>query len=342
MVDQQIRAAERQRQRIDWLSLRREEILDPDLPIIDPHHHLWDRGGHRYLIPELTADTSSGHAVTATVYMECLFGYREDGPEAMRPVGETESIANMFRDGAGMNNPTRLCAGIIGRADLALGDAVRPVLEAHIAAGQGRFRGIRYATAWDSDTKIHSAYGTAADMLGLPAVRRGVAALAPLGLSFDAWIYFHQLSELARLAAQSENVTIILNHCGGPIGIGRHEGHRAEVFDHWRAAMADLARLPNVFVKLGGLGMAVAGFGWHKLPAPPSSSDLAAAWRPYIETCIEMFGVGRCMFESNFPVDNVACSYTTLWNSYKILTKGASSEERAALFAETARQVYRL
>ena len=338
-------AGEREKAREAWLSSRVEDALDPSQPIIDCHHHLWDRQGHTYLSDQFLADAGGGdkdggHKLRASVYVECLNNYRQSGDPDLRPVGETEFVVSETSKSR-QHNPG-LCDGIIGFADLALGDAVGRVLEAHEEAGEGRFKGVRYATAHDPDPKIHSAYKTHPEMLGEQAVRDGVRVLARRNLSLDVWVYFHQIREVGDLAAACPETAIILNHCGGPIGIGCYSDKRDEVFATWRAALQNLAGRDNVFVKFGGLAMALAGFGWHRRESPPASEILANAWRPYFETCIETFGADRLMFESNFPVDRAGCSYTILWNAFKRLAADLSGAERTAALGETAARVYRL
>lgn len=319
-----------------WLALTRPEpILDPGLAIVDPHHHLWDRGGHTYLAAELRADLAAGHNVVATGYVECLSGYRSDGPAELRPVGETEFVV------ATLPEPRRgEAAAIVGYADLGLGAAVEPVLAAHVAAGQGRFRGVRYATAWHEGDAIHGAYPTRPHMLADPAVREGIAALGRFSLVCEVWAYFTQIDEVAAAADACPDTVFVLDHLGGPIGIGPYKDKRADVFVAWSAALIELARRPNVVVKLGGLGMTLAGFGFRKLPVPPPSSELAAAWAPYVEAAIVAFGCERAMFESNYPVDRVSGSHRTICNAFKHIAAGAGAQEKAALFAGTAARVY--
>ncbi len=330
--------------REEWLARHREAPVDPDLPIIDPHHHLWDRPGWRYLLPELLADTGQGHTIIATVFVQCRAMHRADGPEAMQPIGETEfanGVAAM--SASGLYGPIRACAGIVSHANLTLGAAVRPVLEAHIAAGNGRFRGIRHITSWDADESlITPGYATPRDVLYREEFRAGFAQLAPLGLSFDAWLYHPQIPDLTALARAFPETPIVLDHVGGPLGIKAYAGKRDAVFAEWRAAMAELATCPNVSVKLGGLGMRINGFGFEERVEPPDSDTLAAAWKPYINSTIELFGAARCMFESNFPVDKGSYSYGVFWNACKKLAAGASAEERHALFSGTASRFYRL
>jgi L-fuconolactonase len=330
--------------RPDWLGRNREAILEPELPIIDPHHHLWDHPGNRYFLPELLADISSGHNIVATVFEECRAMYRQDGDPAMRPIGETEFVAGVAAMSAsGQYGRARICEGIVGNADLNLGTAVRPVLEAQVKAGGGRFKGVRYITAWHDNP---DARGSAAEpipgILLQKKFREGFACLAPLGLTFDAWLYHTQLAELVDLARAFPQTTIVLNHVGGAIGIGPFENKRQEVLTDWRASMKALAACPNVVVKVGGLGMRLFGFKVQDAPEPPTGQQLADLWRPYVETSIEAFGANRCMFESNFPVDKGSCGYASLWNAFKILSTGASRTDRAALFSGTAARVYRL
>jgi len=327
-----------------WLELTREDPIDPQLPIIDPHHHLWDYPASRYLLEDILDDIGGGHNVTQTVFVECLSKYRTAGPPEMRPVGETDFVATIAAASEnGEHGPTRVAAGIVGFADLTLGEAVAPVLAAHIDAGGGRFRGIRHAAAWHADDAIANAHthppqGLMADA----AFLRGFAQLQRHDLSFDAWIYHTQLQELAELARAFPQTRIILDHVGTPLGLGPFAGQRAAVFQDWKKSIPEVSACQNVTVKLGGLAMKVCGFDWHKAHQPPSSHMLAATMAPYFEYCIEQFGVQRCMFESNFPVDKVSCGYTVLWNAFKRMAQGFSDEERAALFHDTAARVYRL
>ena len=331
--------------RQEWLDQRHEKIVEPDLPIVDPHHHLVDRPETgQYLLPQLLADLGTGHNVIATVYLEWLSMYRATGPAELRPVGEIEfanGVAAMSASGS--YGKPRVCAGIVGYADLTLGAAVEKVLEAMIMAGGGRFRGIRFITASHPDQAAWGSMVTRpAGLLMDKRVREGFARLAPLGLSFDAWMYHTPLGELVDLARAFPETQIVLDHVGGPIGLGRYAGKRDEVFAEWSGRIRDLASCSNVHIKLGGLGMRMFGFTVHTGELPPSSEELAAAWRPYIETCIASFGPDRAMFESNFPVDKGSCGYAALWNAFKRITAGCSAAEKTALFAGTATKFYRL
>jgi predicted TIM-barrel fold metal-dependent hydrolase len=330
--------------REDWLALRKEEVIDPARPIVDPHHHLWDRGGQRYLIEEMAQDIACGHNIIATVYVEARSMYRAGGPEALRPVGEVE-----FANGAaamsasGGYGPAAICAGIVGHVNLLLGEGARGVLEAEIAAGNGRFRGIRHSSAWDADANVAGMYANRPKGLLLdPTFRKGFACLAPLGLSFDAWLFHPQIGELTDLARAFPDTKIVLDHCGGPIGIGSYANRRDEIFPAWKASVQEIARCPNVVVKLGGLAMRLLGYDFHERPLPPSSEEAAAAWRPYIETCIEAFGPARSMFESNFPPDKGQCSYQVIFNAFKRIAAPYSEAEKIALLSKTATEFYRL
>src|SRR3954470_12551892 len=275
--------------REDWLAQHTEDVIDPARPIVDPHHHLWDRGGLRYMIEDMAADIASGHNIVATVYIDCRSMYRPDGPEAFRPVGEVEfanGVAAMSASGG--YGSAAICAGIVGHVNLLLGDGARPVLEAEIAAGQGRFRGIRHSSAWDEEPEVAGMYAARPKCLLLDSTfRMGFACLAPLGLSFDAWLFHPQIGELVDLARAFPSTRIVLDHCGGPIGIGRFAGKREETFSAWKTSIQEIATCPNVLVKLGGLAMCLLGYDFHLRETPPSSEDAAAAWRPYIETCID-------------------------------------------------------
>src|ERR1700681_4135349 len=330
--------------REDWLALRKEEILDPARPIVDPHHHLWDRGGQRYLIEEMASDIASGHNIIATVYVEARSMYRAGWPEAWRPVGEVE-----FANGAaamsasGGYGPAAICAGIVGHVRLLLGEGARHVLQAEIAAGQGRCRGIRHSSAWDADADVAGMYATRPKGLLLDATfRRGFACLAPLGLSFDAWLFHPQIGELTDLARAFPDTKIVLDHCGGPAGIGSYANRREEIFVNWKASIREIAKCPNVVVKLGGLAMRLLGYDFHERPMPPSSEEGAAAWRSYIESCIEAFGAERAMFESNFPPDKGQCSYQVIFNAFKRIAAQYSEAEKTALFSKTATDFYKL
>jgi predicted TIM-barrel fold metal-dependent hydrolase len=314
------------------------------LPIIDTHHHFWDRPDHRYLLDELRADLVTGHNIVATVFLECRSMFRAAGPPEMRPVGETEFVAGMAAmSESGGYGPTRVAAGIVGYADLTLGDRVEPVLDAHIRAGGGRFRGVRHSAGWDeSDVIGNSRPDMRPHLYRQPEFRAGLARLAALGLSFDAWLYHPQLADVVELARALPAATIIMGHVGGVLGYGPYAGKRDEVFAAWKGAITELATCPNVVVKLGGMMRRLAAFDYGNAPVPPSSEELAGYWGPYMTTCIELFGVERCMFESNFPVEKVGTGYAVLWNAFKRIAAGASADEKLALFSGTARRVYRL
>jgi L-fuconolactonase len=290
------------------------------------------------------ADVQSGHNVVSTVFIECASMFKADGSEELRPLGETEFVNGITAMSAsGHYGTVRVAAGIVGTADLRLGDAVAAVLDAHLVAGGGRFRGIRLGATWDaSDAVPNHRTNPPKGLLLREDFRAGFAHLAPRQLTFEAWCYHHQIPEVTDLARAFPNTTIILDHFGGPIGIGPYAGKAKEVFAQWRTHVSELATCPNVVAKLGGINMEVNGFGWHEKSRPPTSQELVDATRHYYEYMLEQFGVDRCMFESNFPVDKSSCSYVVLWNAFKRLTSGCSADEKAKLFHDTAARVYRL
>jgi len=328
-----------------WLAKQAPEpVLDPDLPIIDTHHHLWQRPDHRYLLDEFLTDVRSGHHTIATVFLECHSMYRAHGPQEMRPVGETEFVAGIAAmSDSGLYGPTRVAAGIVGFTDLTLGDRVEPVLQAHIRAGGGRFRGVRHGAGWDaSDVIGNSRTASGPHLMMQSDFRAGLARLSALGLSLDAWAFHPQLADVVDLARSFPTANIIMGHVGGPLGYGPYAGKQDEVFAAWKARITELATCPNVVMKLGGMMMRLAAYDYGTLPAPPSSTEMATYWRPYMETCIELFGADRCMFESNFPVEKMGTNWLTLWNAFKRIAAGASEAEKLALFSGTARRAYRL
>jgi len=323
-----------------WLGKLREDVIEPALPIVDAHHHLWERPSGRYLLDELRADLASGHNVRATVFIQCGFAYRGDGPPELRSVGETEYVAATAAraEAEGL----RACAGIVGYCDFRLGEPIDAVLEAHVRAGGGRFKGIRQSAGWDAAVIMTTSSPAPRHLLLDPAFRVGLARLGRFGLSYECSLYHPQLSELTDLARAFPQLPILANHCGGPIRIGPYWQHPDEVFAAWRRDLWELAMCPNVYLKLGGQAMTIRGFAFHEAVLPPSSGELATAWRPWMETCIEAFGADRCMFESNFPVDKGMCSYPVVWNAFKRLAAGCSDAEKAALFHGTAATFYRL
>lgn len=327
-----------------WLKLTIEDPIDPDLPVCDPHHHIWDRPNDRYLLEELLKDVGGGHRIVQTVFVECRAMYKDSSPEEMRPVGETEFVQGIADQVArGQYGMTAVASGIVGFADLTLGNKVAPVLEAHMAASKDRFRGIRHISVWTPNpADIMAAHNAPKGLLLDPKFREGFAYLQKYNLSFDAWLYFPQLMEMVDLARAFPDTAIIVDHIGGLVRVGPYAGKDDEVFRDWKRGISALATCPNVSVKLGGLGTPRCGFGWYEQPTPPGSTEVAKAVAPYFNWCIEQFGVERCMFESNFPVDKASFSYTVMWNAFKRFSESFPSQERAALFHDTAVKVYRL
>ena len=326
-----------------WLELSKEDALDPSLPICDPHHHLWDKPGDRYMIDEVTRDFATGHSVVQSLFVEVDSMYRVADPVEMKPVGEIEWVRGLgAQSDSGNYGPTKVAAGIVGYANLNLGAAVGPVLEAMESAGSGRFRSVRHTCSWDAHEPLRSHRSGWPGMMAETNFRDGIGVLFRMGHAFDALVYHPQLSELADLAGAFPNAVFILNHIGRPLGVGPYAGHRDEIFEVWKKDMTTLAERPNVVVKVGGLGNRVSGFGWDTRPAPPDSTEITAATSPYYLHTIEAFGPERCMFESNFPVDKNSYSYTAVWNSFKRMTADFSADEKRLLFHDTAAKAYRL
>ena len=325
-----------------WLDLTVEEALEPGIPICDPHHHFWDRPNDRYFLDDLYNDLSGGHNVVSTVFIECQSMYRQNGPEEMKSLGQTEFVQGIVaQNNSGQYGDVNVAAGIVGFADLALGAEVESVLEAHRSVTD-RFRGVRHITAFDTSPNVPRPRPFPEGLLGDAKFREGFSVLNRLGLSFDAYLYHPQLSELADLANAFPGVDIILNHVGGPLGVGPYSGKRDQIFEEWKESITAVAACPNVVVKVGGLVMPVCGFDWHERQMPITSRELAQSTAPYYLHCIEQFGPDRCMFESNFPVDKIACSYTVLWNAFKRLAHDFSPSEQSSLFHDTAARVYQL
>jgi L-fuconolactonase len=326
-----------------WLDQYAEEAIEPELPIIDSHHHLWEQDGNIYLLDHLSKDLSTGHNIIATVYVQANYAYRDFGPEELRSLGETERIVRIAEDAKQRGIHTEVCAAIVGFADLMLGDQVAAVLEAHLDTAPERLRGVRHSVSRDPHFPKGIVLRPApAGRLSHPKFRAGLATLAKYGLTYDAMLYHTQIPELTVAARALPELPIVLDHFGCIIGVGPYRGCERSTFETWRNDIRNLADCPNVTVKLGGMGMVISGATYNDRPLPPSSLELADAWRPYVQTCIEFFGVKRCMFEGNFPVDKAVFSYGILWNAFKWLTSGASVFEKAALFHDTAAAFYRI
>ena len=326
-----------------WLARHTEAIIDPDRPIVDAHHHLWAEPGNVYFTDDLLADLRTGHRVVATVAVQAHYGYRATGPEHLKPVGETEALERHRREAWDRVPGLRPCAAIVGFANLLDTERLDEVLDAHTAVSPGHFRGVRQSVARDS----HFPQGVVlrpapADMLADAHFRQSVRRLGARGLVFDAMLYHEQIPELTALAGEAAETPIVLDHYGCPLGVGYYRGREQERFEAWRRDVSELARRPNVCVKIGGLGMIVTGAEYHLATRPPSSAQLAADWQPWFDVCVEAFGARRCMFESNFPVDKAMYSYAVGWNAFKRLAAGCSASEQDDLFAGSAARVYRL
>lgn len=317
-----------------------EPISEPDLPIIDAHHHLWAAGDpFPYYIEHFRSDLASGHNILGTVFVECLAQYHRDGEEALRPVGETTFIQSACPPGP-PETGTAVAAGIVGWADLTQPRLAARTMDAHIEAGKDRFKGVRHNVGWHADTSLIGPRRCPPHLLLDNAFRAGLAEVARRGLSYDVWLFHRQLAELAATADVLPNLTFVLNHFGGPATSDATPSGRQMIFDDWRTALFAVAERPNIYLKLGGVGMPCYGFDYST--RRPDSIALAAALQPYIDTAIEAFGPQRCMFESNFPVDKQGISYPVLWNAFKAATREFTASERHSLFFETARHVYRI
>jgi predicted TIM-barrel fold metal-dependent hydrolase len=324
-----------------WLSQVGEQIVDPDQRIIDPHHHLWPPGGALpYDLGDLHGDTNAGHRVEATVFVECGASYHADGPEHLKVVGETAFVADRAAQ-SGQGGSAEIKA-IVASADLRLSE-LDEVLDAHVAAGQGRFRGIRHAIAFTPDVTDMTIPGRGSPYVSVdPAFRRGLARLGERGLTYDSWNYHYQNREVAALAAAVPETTIVLDHFGTPIGVGAWTGQLDAIYEQWKEDIAAVAAQPNTIAKLGGLAMPDNGYGWHTRETPATSEELVAAHERWYLHAIDCFGPDRCMFESNFPVDRFSVSYPVLWNALKKMGQRFTPAERDQLFWGTANRVYNL
>lgn len=331
-----------------WLDQVREVILEPERPIIDPHHHLWKRGlGFDYLLEDLWADTSTGHNIRKTVFMECHAFYEREAPKHLQSLGETRTIAGIAQASAASNSGNPPVAALIGHVDLTLAgesaQLLRDVIEQHREAAQGYLRGFRHAGAFDKNAdKFFISPRGPSYLYGKEPFRRGLKVLADLGLTYDTWHYHHQNEDFRDLAEAVPECTMILDHFGTPLGVGLYAGCRDEIFQQWKEDIREISRCPNVYAKLGGLAMPDNGFGWHTRKAPPDSDEFVSTQQRYYLHTIECFGPERCMFESNFPVDRFSISYPVLWNGFKKMVADFSDAEKHALFYGTAARVYRL
>jgi len=333
-----------------WLDQISEEIIDQDIEIVDPHHHLWPgpprtegaKAENRYLLEDLWKDTESGHKISKTVFVECGQGYYESGPDAMKPVGETKFVYEVAEE-AKLDKSKAQIEGIVGHADMMIGSSAREVLEAHVEEGKGRFKGIRHGASWDESEEIRNSHSIPIRHIYLDSkFQQGIEQLDALNLTLDAWNYHKQIKELTELAKCFPNLKIVQNHFGGPLGIGPYKNKREEVFSEWKDSISELAERENVYMKLGGLAMPINGWGWHKRELPATSDELVEKHGKYYLHAINSFGVKRCMFESNFPVDKRSISYPILWNGFKRVVRDYSLEEKEFLFSKAAAEFYSL
>lgn len=341
MVDEKRLVLARMAHRDDWIAQLSEDVIDPDREIVDPHHHLWNRGGSVYETDQWMAETSTGHNVVQSVFVECHAYYLPDGPEHLRPVGETQTVARMAVESA-QRPDGAIISAIVAHADLRL-DALDEVLDAHEAVGDGLFRGIRHSGSHPLDPEPLTIPGRApAGLYADPDFRRGVRRLGARGLTYDTWHYHYQNRDYLDLARACPGTTMVLDHLGTPLGVGAFAGKRDDIFETWKQDIAEIAACPNVVAKLGGMAMPDNGYGWHAQETPPTSDDFVAAQKKWYDHMIACFGPERCMFESNFPVEKASIGYRVLWNALKKIAEPYSDTEKDAMFAGTARRIYRL
>ena len=332
----------------EWLLTNKEEAIEPNLPICDPHHHLWDFNKtyieEKYLLPDILKDTNSGHNIVSTVFIECGAMYNPEHSIEEQVINETEFVNGIAAmSNSGLYGKTKIAEGIVGSAPLLLGDKVANILDKHISVAPKRFKGIRSQAAMHPDGTIPSTRARPIEGVYINDIfHQGFSHLEARNLSFEAWCYHPQLPQLIKLANKFPNTSIILNHFGGPLGIGSFVNKEEETYSFWEKQITELSKCENVTAKLGGIAMEINGFNWHKNKIAPSGQDLINRTKRYYEKTIEVFGVDRCMFESNFPVDKISCSYVNLWNSFKLLTKDYSTNERAKLFHDNANRIYKL
>ena len=330
--------------RPEWLDSVREEIVEPERRIVDPHHHLWSNDGPLpYSLDDLWADTGSGHRVEQTVFMECSAEYRQDGPEHLRSLGEVEFVSDVAAKSAEGGDGRSTIAALVSNIDLTRGDAIEEIVHLHEEKSGGLFRGVRHIAALAKKTDGLMIAGAAIEGLyGLADFRNGVRALGRLGHTYDAWNYHYQIQDFTNLARAVPDTQMVLDHFGTPLGVGPYADKREEIHQQWKKDVAEVARCENVVAKLGGLAMPDNGFGWMGRELPPSSDEFVAAQSRYYLHMIDCFGPERCMFESNFPVDKMSLSYPILWNGLKKIVIDFSEDEKDALFSGTATRIYRL
>ena len=324
---------------------RDEPIIEPGIRIVDAHHHLFDRPNLRYLLDDFLGDAAAGHHIVGSVYVETQAMVRARGPAHLSSLGEIEFANGMgAMSSSGRYGDARVCAAIVGFADLSAGDRIAELLDKAQAAAPERFRGVRQMTFAHPGEALKKllAVRFPEGILKSDGFRQGLRQVASRGLSFDATVFHTQIPELAELADAFPDTTMVLNHLGMAMGYGLDADGRAEVFREWRTQMIELARRPNVVCKVGGLGMPFWGFGLEARKDVLGFTELADHWRPYVETGIEIFGANRCLMESNFPLEGVSCGYVPFWNAMKHIVRDASPAEKSALFHDTAVRVYRI
>ena len=326
---------------LEWLNQHSEEIIDAERPIIDPHHHLWP-GENKYLLEDLWADTSSGHNIKHTVFIECTQEFLTSGPDHLKPIGETIFVKKIADEAKKVPSKSQI-SGIVSHVDMTLGEGINEVLDLHFLHGESLFKGIRRAGGWDPHENMrNSHHSPPKDMYLSDIFNKSLKILGEKGLVFEAWQYHHQINQVSILAREHPNLKIVLNHFSGPIGIGPYKDLRNEIFEQWKKDIDELVKNKNVYAKLGGLAMPINGYNFHKQSMPPSSDQIVEAQKNYYDYSIKSFGPERCMFESNFPVDKQSVSYHVIWNAFKKISKDYTEEDKEYLFLKSAENFYSL
>lgn len=293
------------------------------------------------MVDEFLGDAQDGHRVVQSVFIQCRTGYKHGTLDS--PALETTAIAHATHANQGQASTVRVGAGIVGYADMRGGAGIAPLLDAHIASGCGRFKGVRHIVSWADGPEFQvEGYPTSPGMMSTPEFGAALQQLAVRDLSFEAMVYHTQLGELATIARTHDDTRFVLNHIGLPLGIGAFSSLKDQAFADWRAGLQAVAGCENVYIKLGGMGMHMLGLPLDSETGPLTSQRIAEAYRPYVDECVSAFGADRCMFESNFPVDRRRCDYRTLWNAFKRIASSYTEDEKDMLFSQTARHCYGL
>lgn len=320
--------------------LQAEITLEPDLEIVDAHHHLGDAQGVPYFLDEFLADTRRGHKVVQSVFIEASWGWSSDSPDPARGLPEIRRVAEIARESE-RRGGARI-SGIVGFVDLRHGRRAGEIIDRASEEGGGYLVGLRHVAGWDPDPQTPVMRGRPpASLMADPAWRDGFKEVVDRGLPFDALVFHPQLGDVADLASAFPDAVIVLNHMGFPLTTGRYQGRPEQTLLEWRAAHEQLARHPGVNVKIGGIGISIIRqLREPDLTRTATSELLAEQWKAEILWLVDLYGADRCLLESNFPVDAATCSYHTLWNTYKRVFSESSQPDKEKIFAGTARRLY--